>query len=124
MTIVLSNTEWKLMNKLWEKSPMTIMQLTHALSDEVGWTKQTIITMLSRLEGKGAVRYEQGARAKLYFPAVTRRDAQLTETENFLDKVFGGRLGLMMSTLADSRGLTPEDIEELSEILKKAGGKP
>ena len=118
MTIVLSNTEWKLMNKLWEKSPMTIMQLTHALSDEVGWTKQTVITMLSRLEGKGAVRYEQGARAKLYFPAVTRRDAQLTETENFLDKVFGGRLGLMMSTLADSRGLTPEDVEELSEILQ------
>ena len=124
MTIVLSNTEWKLMNKLWEKSPMTIMQLTHALADEVGWRKHTIITMLSRLEGKGAVRYEQGARAKLYFPAVTRREAQLTETENFLDKVFGGRLGLMMSTLADSRGLTPEDVEELSEILKKAGGKP
>lgn len=124
MKITLSNTEWKLMNKLWETSPMTIMQLTKALAEEVGWTKQTVITMLSRLEGKGAVRYEQSTRAKLYFPSVTRRDAQLTETENFLDKVFGGRLGLMMSALVDSRGLTPEDIEELSEILKKAGGKP
>ena len=123
MKITLSNTEWKLMNKLWEKSPMTIMQLTHALSDEVGWTKQTIITMLSRLEGKGAVRYEQGSRAKLYFPAVTRREAQLTETENFLDKVYGGRPGLLMSTLVKNRSLTPQDIEELTEILRKAGEK-
>lgn len=124
MKITLSNTEWKLMNKLWETSPMTIMQLTRALDDEAGWTKQTIITMLSRLEAKGAVYYEQGARAKLYFPAVTRRDAQKAETESFLDKVYGGRLGLMMSALVDSRSLTPEDIEELSEILKKAGEKP
>ena len=123
MKITLSNTEWKLMNKLWETAPMTIMQLTHALSGEVGWTKQTIITMLARLEAKGAVYYEQGARAKLYVPAVSLKDAQKAETESFLRKVYGGRMGLMMSALVDSRSLTPEDIEELSSILKKAGGK-
>ena len=120
MKITLSNTEWKLMNKLWENAPMTIMQLTHALADEVGWTKHTIITMLSRLEAKGAVRFEQGERAKLYSPTVTREDAQMAETESFLEKVYGGHLGLMMSALVDRRTLTPEDIEELYEILRKA----
>ena len=123
MKITLSNTEWKLMNKLWESAPMTIMQLTHALESDAGWTKQTIITMLARLEAKGAVYFEQGARAKLYYPAVTLKDAQKAETENFLRKVYGGRPGLLMSALVDSRSLTPEDIEELSAILKKAGEK-
>ena len=62
--ISLSDSEWKLMNRLWERSPMTIMELTAALRAETGWAKNTVITMLSRLEAKGAVRPEQGERAK------------------------------------------------------------
>ena len=51
MTIDLSNSEWKLMNRLWQDAPMTITELTAALKEDTGWTKNTIITMLSRLEG-------------------------------------------------------------------------
>ena len=68
MKINLSGSEWKLMNRLWEQSPRTITQLTAALKEETGWTKNTVITMLSRLEAKGAVRCEQGDRAKRYYP--------------------------------------------------------
>ena len=75
MKIDLSNSEWKLMNRLWQTAPMTITELTAALREETGWSKNTVITMLSRLEGKEAVRHEEGRRAKLYFPAVVREDA-------------------------------------------------
>ena len=34
--------------------------LTAALSAETGWEKHTVITMLTRLEAKGAVRHEAG----------------------------------------------------------------
>ena len=122
MKINLSGSEWKLMGRLWERSPMTITQLTSALREETGWTKNTVITMLSRLEAKGAVGHREGDRAKQYFPAVDRSDAARAETENFLGKVYGGRLGLMVSAMVDSRQLTEADIAELSEILKKAEG--
>ena len=89
MKIDLSNSEWKLMNRLWQTSPMTITELTAALKEETGWSKNTVITMLSRLEGKEAVRHEEGRRAKLYFPAVDREDAIEAETETFLDKIGG-----------------------------------
>ena len=104
MRINLSDSEWKLMGRLWEAPPKTI-------------------TMLSRLEAKGAVRHEEGPRAKRYYPVVERKDAARVETENFLDKVYGGSLGLMMSAMVDSRQLTAEDIAELSAILEKAGGE-
>ena len=94
-----------------------------ALREETGWSKNTVITMLGRLEAKGAVRHEEGQRAKLYYPVTDREDAARTETESFLDKVYGGSLGLMMSAMVDSRRLTPEDIAELSAILEKAGGE-
>lgn len=121
MKIDLSNSEWKLMNRLWQKPPMTITELTAAMKEGTGWSKNTIITMLSRLEAKGAVRHEEGRRAKLYFPAVDREDAIEAETETFLDKV--GGLGLLMSAMVERNALTEDDIAELTAILEKAGGK-
>ena len=123
MRINLSDGEWKLMNRLWEQSPRTIMELTAAVRDDTGWSKNTVITMLSRLEAKGAVRHEEGGRAKRYFPAVDREDAAMAETESFLSRVYGGSLGLMVSNLVESRQLTEADIAELSAILEKAGGE-
>ena len=123
MKISLSDSEWKLMNCLWSRSPRTITELTAALRTDTGWSKNTVITMLSRLEAKGAVRHEEGERAKRYFPVMDRRDAARAETESFLGKVYGGSLGLMMSAMVESRQLTESDIAELSAILEKAGGE-
>ena len=120
--INLSDSEWKLMNRLWARNPMTIMELTAALREDTGWSKNTVITMLSRLEAKGAVRCEKGPLAKNYSPAIERRTAARAETESFLGKVYGGSLGLMMSAMVESRGLSEQDIAELSAILEKAGG--
>lgn len=122
MRVNLSDSEWKLMNRLWQQAPRTIMELTAALRDETGWSKSTVITMLSRLEAKGAVSHQEGGRAKRYFPAIGREDAAQAETESFLGKVYGGSLGLMMSAMVESRALTEEDIAELAAILKRAGG--
>lgn len=124
MKIHLSDGEWKLMDRLWEDGPATITQLTHALEGDTGWSKHTIITMLSRLEAKGAVRHEEGARAKAYYPAVDRETAARAETESFLGKVYGGSLGLLVSAMVESRALTEEDLAELSAILEKGGEKP
>lgn len=123
MKINLSDSEWKLMNCLWSRSPGTITELTASLKADTGWSKNTVITMLSRLEAKGAVRHEEGGKAKRYYPALRREDAAREETENFLSKVYGGSLGLMMSAMVESRQLTEADIAELSAILEKAGGE-
>jgi BlaI family penicillinase repressor len=123
MKIDLSNSEWKLMRRLWDRTPSTITELTAALREETGWSKHTVITMLSRLESKGAVRHEEGGRAKRYFPVLRREDAARDETESFLSKVYGGSLGLMMSAMVESRRLSESDIAELSAILDRAGGE-
>lgn len=124
MKISLSDSEWKLMRRLWERSPRTITELTAAAREETAWSKNTVITMLARLEAKGAVRHEEGRKAKQYFPAIRREDAAQAETESFLSRVYGGSLGLMMTAMVESRRLTESDIAELSAILDKAGGEP
>lgn len=115
----LSDGEWILMKALWESAPMTITQLTAAMKNVTGWSKHTIISMLSRLEAKGMVTYKSNGRAKLYSPVLRQEDAVQRETHRFLEKVFDGHLGVMLNTMMNSRQLTEEDLEELSAILEK-----
>lgn len=123
MKLNLSEGEWRLMNALWAESGLTIAQLTARLKEDTGWSKNTIITMLSRLEGKGAVVHDGGRPAKRYSPALEREDAAQAETGRFLDKVYGGRLGLMMSAMVDAQALSQADIDELTAILEHAKGE-
>ena len=61
------------------------------------------MTFLKRMEEKGAVYYEAGQRAKLYYPRIERREAVLQETEEFLERVFDGRgrdCGVLRDTAA------------------------
>ena len=121
--VSLSPGEWQIMDRLWEKSPRTLMELVRLLSPDTGWSKSTIATMITRLEAKGAVIWEGGGKARLYHPAVSRDQAALQETESLLQRVYRGSVGMMVNTLADGRGLTQEDIDELSAILEKARGE-
>ncbi len=121
--VKLSEAEWKVMNLLWEKAPQTMMQLTSHFKDTTGWTKHTVMTFLKRMEEKDAVYYEEGGRAKLYYPKVDRKEAVLQETEEFLEKVFEGRMGLMLNSMVEQQALSREEIAELHEILRRAEEK-
>ncbi len=119
-SVDLSPGEWRIMEKLWAKNPRTLMELVRALAGDTGWSKSTVVTMVGRLEAKGAVAYDEGGRARQYRPTVTRDQAALSETEGLLKRVYRGSLGLLVNTLADSRGLSREDIDELTAILVRA----
>ncbi len=116
----LTNSEWYVLDCLWEKSPQTVMQLSAALGERVGWAKSTTITTLRRMEDKGLLTCAQEGRTRYYAPAVERQGAALRETRSFLDKVYRGSVGLMVSAMARENALSKEEIEELYEILRKA----
>jgi len=120
--ISLSAGEWQVMECLWEKAPRTLMEIVRELSPATGWHKSTIVTMVGRLEAKGALTYREGGRARLYSPVVSRSQAALQETESLLRRVYRGSVGMMVNTLADGRGLSEKEIDELSAILEKAKG--
>lgn len=118
--IKLSEAEWKVMTQLWQRAPQTMMELTNHFKDTTGWSKHTVLTFLRRMEEKKAIHYEEGKRAKLYYPDIERGEAVLQETENFLEKVFDGKMGLMINTMVEKKALSREEITQMYEILRKA----
>jgi BlaI family penicillinase repressor len=115
----LSDSEWKIADCLWDNGDMTITELTKALRPVTGWSKNTIITMLKRMTEKGAVTFAQEDKAKRFHPVIDRSEAELEETTSFLDKVYKGNVGLMISNLLDSDQLTEEQLAELKRIIRE-----
>lgn len=113
----LNASEWNVLNCLWENHPRTVMQLVADLEESVGWAKSTTITTLRRMEEKGLVRVEQAGRGKSYTPAVEREQAMIDETHSFLDRVYQGSVGLMMSAMAKRQELSADEVAELRAIL-------
>ena len=118
--IHLTNSEWNVLSCLWEQSPQTVMQLVAKLGETVGWAKSTTITTLRRMEEKGLVHCEIIGKGKSYTPAVEQEKAVVAETRSFLDRVYRGSVGLMMSAMAQRQELTKEEIQDLRDILAKA----
>ena len=90
------------------------------LREETGWDKHIVITMLSRMEKKGAIAHREGGRAKVFYPLVSKEEVSMQETRGFLQKVYRGSLGMMVNAMVEDQALSEEEIEELYDILGQA----
>ena len=123
MKIHLTNTEWAVLDCLWTQAPLTLMQMVAQLKQSVGWAKSTTTTMVRRMEEKGLIRSEQHGRGKQFFPTIERDTAVTLETRSFLDRIYQGSIGMMMSSMVQKQELTQEEIADLYAILKEAEAK-
>ncbi|MBQ1393643.1 MAG: BlaI/MecI/CopY family transcriptional regulator, partial [Lachnospiraceae bacterium] len=48
--VSLSNAEWRVMDLLWDKNPMTIAQMVQHFEGITDWDRHVIIMMLKRME--------------------------------------------------------------------------
>ncbi len=115
-----TKSEWYLMTCLWEESPRSLMQLVPILNERVGWSKSTCATMVRRMSEKGLIGYEERGKTKYFVPKVKKEDVVVQETREFLQRIYDGSVGMMMSALVRQNDLSREDIRELQEILKTA----
>jgi len=118
--IMLSDSEWRIMKQLWERSPSTLGELTKALEPETGWTRATVFVLLKRLIAKNAVRMDENQRSNVYSPLIVREDIAPAETESFLNRVYDGSLEMMFSSLTSRKKLSTEEIAEIRQILDRA----
>ena len=121
--IKVTNREWYVMNCLWEKSHLSLMQLVPLLKESAGWSKSTSATMVRRMTEKDLIGYEENGKTKYFFPKVKKQDVVVQETRDFLQRIYDGSVGMMMSALVRQNDLSQEDILELQEILKAAQTK-
>jgi len=113
----ISGAELEVMNVLWRKPGLGAIDVFSALGENNDWNIRTVKTLLARLVEKRALATEQDGRRYLYTPIIEQHDYKAHAARQFVDRVFSGRAAPLVAHLAESEGLTDEDIAELETLL-------
>lgn len=117
MSLQITPAELEVMTVLWKRPGIGASEIVDALERDQDWSPRTVKTLLSRLVEKGALETTADGRRYLYRPLIDKRDYQKKEAGQLIDKLFGGRAAPLVAQLADARGLSEDDIEELEALL-------
>ncbi|MFO1437372.1 MAG: BlaI/MecI/CopY family transcriptional regulator [Verrucomicrobiaceae bacterium] len=114
----ISDSEWAIMEALWESSPQTASEVTKTLRASMNWAENTVRTLLTRLVEKGALKTAENASGtRTFIPAVKREACVRAESQSFLDRVFGGAAKPLLVHFAQNSKLSPDEIKELKKLL-------
>ncbi len=117
----ISESEWAVMETLWERSPQTASEVAKALRPAMDWAENTVRTLITRLVEKGALKTKENASGtKTFLPAVKREDCVQAESESFMERVFRGAATPLLIHFASNAKLTPDEVRELKKLLDQS----
>ncbi|ULM96457.1 penicillinase repressor BlaI [Peribacillus frigoritolerans] len=115
----ISESEWEIMNVLWDKAPQTANDIILSLQESTNWKPKTIRTLLDRLVQKDVVGVNKDQRVYTFYPLYSQEECQRAETESFIKRIYGGTMKSMLVQFIHEDTLSDDDINELRTILNK-----
>ena len=116
----LFDSEWKVMEVLWQEGDTTAKALSLRLADSAGWNKNTTYTVIKKCIEKGAI--ERREPNFVCHAAITKAQAQKEEADSLLDKVFGGSAELLFASILSDRSLSKEELARLKTLVEEYEG--
>ena len=124
MTILpFGKVQMKMMKILWEGKRITAKDLTDELNKQSPIAHSTVQTLLRTLENKGAVGHDADGRTFYFFPLIGNDQALMKATDSFIENVFGGSPGNMVSYLVKKQYLTPQEITQIAGLIEPDSSK-
>ncbi len=117
----ISDFELELMKIIWENGGTALYaEITAALEEKnLMATKNTIISLLSRLVEKGYLKTNKIGRRNQYTALVSAAQYQTVQTTNLIDKVYEGNVKGLVTTSIQNNLIYPEDYEELKKYWEE-----
>lgn len=113
----LSDSEWTVMNVLWQNHPASARDILEALPPGTDWAYTTVKTILTRLEDKGTLRSTLRGNTKHFEPLITRDKARRTAVRSLIDRAFGGATGALFHHLVEEDKIPENKRAELAKLL-------
>ncbi len=115
----LGEFEIRVLRLVWRQQPCTERQISDLIQQERDIARTTVLKTMQRMvakgllirqKGQGPVRFRAAMDESRVMPALIRR---------FIEGTLGGSPGPLVAYLADSKKLSPEDLEALRVIARK-----
>ena len=117
--VLIPESEMEVMKVLWARSPQSLPEIVENVRRTMPWEAVTVKTLLGRLVKKECVRRSGSRRSYLYEPLIDRAAVLKSATKRFLEKMFDGTPGAMLSVFLHSGDLSKDEIEELSRLIEE-----
>jgi predicted transcriptional regulator len=115
-----TDAELAVLQLLWERGPSAVRQVADALYPGGGPSEYaTAHRLLERLEGKDYVTREKAEGVYVFRAALDREAVLGQQLETLVERVCGGSLQPLLSTLVKSKRLTAEELRGLLELVEK-----
>ena len=116
----LTETQREIMGLVWDRGEITVSEVWTALASKREVARNTIQTLIVRLEEKGWLAHRVIGRTYFYRPLVSRDVSLGQRVVEIVDKACGGEPERLMAALMEYRGLSAEEIKRIQSLLEGA----
>ena len=122
-TVRISESEWRIMNVLWEHcrteeaAGLTLGEIVKEITVETGWTNTTIRTLIIRLADKGVVKIDKTTGVYKYTPHVHKSECIREELDSFVARVFDNSPYKLMASLVREGRFSEKERQEIGQRL-------
>lgn len=120
----LSEAQLEIMNVIWDAEACSVAEVWKALNARRGVSRNTVHTLISRLEEKGWLARREEAGGLKYTATVSRDDAQRRCVQRMIETVFGGSAEGLVLALLNGQTVSKAEAARIRQIIARAkGGK-
>jgi BlaI family transcriptional regulator, penicillinase repressor len=119
-----SDTELEVLKVLWAKGPGTVREIEGRLGRRrPRWAYNTVLTLLSRLRGKGYVAADRTGTAHIFRSIVSREELLRNGLRSLADRVCDGTASPLVQALVRGEQFSSTEIAELRKLLDELDSK-
>lgn len=115
----ISEAEYEIMQIIWAEYPISTNEVCERAQQTHSWNQKTIHTLLSRLNAKKVISYEQRGRMYYYYPLISQKKYLDQENHHFLNRFYNGEVAPMLSALLSGTEITDSELQDLYEIINQ-----
>ncbi|MEX2137858.1 MAG: BlaI/MecI/CopY family transcriptional regulator [Pirellulales bacterium] len=118
-TSPLTAAQREIMEIVWERGEVNVADVREALSAKRDVARNTVQTMMVRLEDRGWLTHREAGRSFVYSARRARKVSLGAKVSQMVDRLFAGSPEEMVTALIEYRGLTPSEADRIREMIDK-----
>jgi BlaI family penicillinase repressor len=116
----LSDAQFEIMQTVWQRGEITVTEVWQAIAARRPVARNTVLTVMDRLEKRGWLSKRCIGNTHVYRPTVSEKTTLSDVVQRFVDTAFGGSTDSLVMTLLEGRGVSPEEAKRIRKKIDEA----
>ena len=108
-------SEYRFCLIMWEREPVTAVELAKLCQEQLGWKRTTTYTVIKRRGERGVLKNDNGTVTSL----VSKDAAQAREIDELVEEKFQGSLPAFIAAFTRRQDLSHAELDEVQRMIDR-----